>query len=265
MLGRMIDPGINILAVAVGNTRLRFGVFQEGRLHHPGSARHDAQDEIVSGLGRFTDEPGELVVAVASVNDAVADQLPSLLKEAGLGRAEIYQIGRDLPIPIEHTLEEGQAVGRDRLLNALGAYAKAQQACVVVDAGTAVTVDFVDGEGVFQGGAIGPGLQMMLDALHRGTAALPQIRFEPPDPDYGPFGKGTAPAMRLGVAAAVRGMVRDLVDQYADSYGAYPQVVATGGDAPTLFEGQGLVEHIVPDLQLIGIHQTCTGALADQE
>ena len=261
----MLEHGINLLALAVGNTRIRFGLFQDGRLHHPGSARHDIQDEIATGLARFVDEPGDLVVAISSVNDAVADRLPALLDKAGLGGAEIYRVGRDLDIPIEHTLDDDQTVGHDRLLNALGAYAKAQQACVIVDAGTAVTVDFVDGEGTFQGGAIAPGLQMMLDALHDRTAALPKIRFEISDPERGPFGKDTPHAMRLGAVAGVRGLVRELVERYAEAYGAYPQVVATGGDAPLLFEDEGLVEHIVPDLQLIGIHEACARALTDQE
>jgi type III pantothenate kinase len=176
-------------------------------------------------------------------------------------------------------------------LCAFGAYARAKQACVIVDAGTAVTVDFVDGEGAFHGGVIAPGAQMMLDAMHEKTAQLPKVALggqplrggsaeptsiagehestTPPPPSQepprsggpNPFGKNTREAMLLGVANSIRGLVQHTVERYADFFGAYPQVVATGGDAPALFGDEitqgGIVESIVPDLQLIGILEVC--------
>jgi type III pantothenate kinase len=119
-----------------------------------------------------------------------------------------------------------------------------------------VTVDFVDGQGVFQGGAIAPGLNLMLRALHEHTAALPSVKYERPD-DGMTFGKDTRGAMLLGVHAAVTGLVRALCERYSEFFGAYPQIIATGGDARALFEGDDLVEHIVPDLTLLGIEAAC--------
>jgi hypothetical protein len=63
--------------------------------------------------------------------------------------------------------------------------------------------------------------------------------------------------MLLGVQSAVRGMTRLLIDRYAEFYTAYPQVIATGGDARALFENDDLVEHIVPELTLLGIEAAC--------
>ena len=126
-------------------------------------------------------------------------------------------------------------------------------------------MDFVDGQGVFHGWAIAPGLQMMLRALHEQTAALPLVAMSremlPPPANVDsevedanpPFGKDTAHAIALGVASAVRGLAHELIDRYAVFYKAYPRVVATGGDAPLLFESDPLVEAIVPDLTLIGM------------
>ncbi len=151
-------------------------------------------------------------------------------------------------------------MGDDRLLNALGAYARSKQACVIVDAGTAVTVDFVDGEGVFHGGAIAPGVKMMLDAMHERTAALPAVDMKPellPGAAEAPFGKTTAQAMVVGVVAAARGLAHSLIDRYAEFYHAYPRVIATGGDAALLFDNDDLVEHLVPDLTLIGLLAAC--------
>jgi hypothetical protein len=63
--------------------------------------------------------------------------------------------------------------------------------------------------------------------------------------------------MLLGVQSAAVGMARVLIDRYAEFYGAYPQIIATGGDARALFEGDELVEHIVPELTLLGIEAAC--------
>jgi type III pantothenate kinase len=113
----------------------------------------------------------------------------------------------------------------------------------------------VDGEGVFHGGAIAPGIAMMLRSLHERTDALPQIEYRLPE-DSAPFGKDTAEAMRLGVTAMVCGSVRWLAERYALHYEAYPRIIATGGDIGVL-EPDGLVETFVPDLQLHGIRRAC--------
>ncbi len=250
----------SILAVAVGNTRTRFGVFSGNELQGSTSVANASVDEVVKALQQ-SELPGERsAIVIASVNDPVALAIEAGLDNGPLGRVESYRFGRDLPIPIVNTLEDDSTVGQDRLLVALGAYARASQACVVVDAGTAITVDFVDGEGVFQGGAILPGLQMMLDAMASRTAALPALKFQPPSPEE-PFGKDTRRAMLLGVASAARGAVMVLLERYAEAYEAYPQVIATGGDAAALFEGDGIVEHIAPDLQLVGIREACRRVL----
>ena len=140
---------------------------------------------------------------------------------------------------------------------------KYKQACVIVDAGTCVTVDFVDGEGTFHGGAIAPGAAMQLKAMHDGTNALPEITFEKPLQEA--FGKNTAQAMLQGVYHGIKGMVRQLTEQYASRYGAYPMVVATGGDAMLLFEHDEFIEHIELNLLFKGIAVSVKHALAADE
>ena len=93
----------------------------------------------------------------------------------------------------------------------------------------------MDGQGTFHGGAIAPGARMQLRALHEGTAALPEVALAAPDDDA--FGRSTSQAMLHGVYHGVRGLVWKLVERYAEAYGAFPQVVATGGDAELLFRG----------------------------
>lgn len=245
------------IALAVGNTRTRVGLVREFELDSAMSHENADPGAIVSAAVALGDGP----IVISSVNNPLAERLESLFRDEG---REVHRMGRDLPFAIANALEDDSTVGQDRLLSALGAFARAKQACVVVDAGTAVTVDFVDGEGVFQGGAILPGLRMMLDAMHARTAALPRLNPEAPSASQ-PFGKDTARAMQLGVFSAVRGAVRLLLERYAEAYEAYPQVIATGGDAPALFDGDEVVEHVVPDLQLLGIMESCRRAVEEDD
>ncbi len=287
----MPQPLANLLLISVGNSRTRCAVAiggagaQMGGSGGGGGGGGELQPSIYlrnDELGTLPDRLADLAAGVeglrpviASVNDPVADRLEAaLLDYAGPAdlRAPVLRMGRDLPIPVEHTLTPPITVGQDRLLNALGAFSRSTQACVVIDAGTAVTVDFVDGHGVFQGGAIAPGLRAMLAAMHEHTSALPRLDLNPDllpgrnDPAEHPWGKTTPSAMTLGAVAAVRGMAHELIDRYAEFYEAYPRVVATGGDAPLLFDQDPLVEHIVPDLTLIGMLAACNIALqADVE
>ncbi|MCC6950918.1 MAG: type III pantothenate kinase [Phycisphaerales bacterium] len=244
----------SLIAVAVNNSRTRVGRFLKGDLIDPASFPcNDPAAAAGAILGALAASPG-LPVVLASVNPPARDALASAVRKSGVTP---LHAGADVPLPFVHTLRDASTVGQDRILCALGAFVRAEQACIIVDAGTAITVDFVDGEGVFHGGCIAPGLGMMLAALHARTAQLPAVRFEPPDPALGPFGRDTQHAMLLGVLAAARGAVRETIERYAEFYGAFPQIIATGGDAALLFENHDLVEHIVPDLQLIGILEAC--------
>jgi type III pantothenate kinase len=255
-------PLSELLAVSVGNTRTRAGLFRHEQLETSVTVGNEDPRAIAEAvLGLAAGGAGTPVV-VASVNDPVADLLTKHLAPRVAEREmELFRFGDDLDVPITNALTDASTVGQDRLLNALGAFRRAKQACIIVDAGTAVTVDFVDGQGTFHGGAIAPGLNMMLRALHEHTAALPEVRFEAV-PEGSPFGRETVEAMRLGVQSAVKGMVRLLVERYSEFYGAFPQIIASGGDARALFESDDLIENIVPDLTLLGIQSACEIELA---
>ncbi len=247
-----------MLAVAVGNSRVRWGVFEGSSLIEAHSVPNAKLDELVPALKAHADVE---LAAVASVNDPVASEVEKAIYQTIGG--SVGRINRDIPIPLKHTIEEAHTLGVDRAVSALAAWQRAQQACVVIDAGTAITVDFVDGKGVFQGGAILPGGGLMLKALHGGTAQLPLGTWPPAEEPPEVMGHNTADAMLTGVLAAARGSVRYLIERYSEFYGAYPQVIATGGDAPLLFDGDELVEHIIPDLQLMGIRACVDHARSD--
>jgi type III pantothenate kinase len=242
---------LNFLAISIGNTRTRIAAFIDDALTEPVTIDNANADALLpaakEAYARLPDS--EAVVVLASVNPGIADRLVAELKRE-LPAASLQRVERDLPVPIGRQLDPESIVGEDRLLNAAGAYETLKQACVIIDAGTAITVDYVDGAGTFHGGAIGPGAQMMLDSLHRHTAQLPEVKFGKP---VEAIGHNTLEAMRAAAFHGLRGMVRELVEQYAEIAGNYPLVVATGGDAPLLFGDYELVERVVPELTLIGM------------
>lgn len=248
---------LTVIAIDVGNSRTHVARFEGNEPVDRFTLENTEAAGAVERIAGWWDAADSACIALASVHRAAGDQLASLLRDQ-LG-CEVYVVGDDVPVPIAVRLDPETITGIDRLLDAAAAFELLQQACVVVDAGTAVTVDFVDGEGTFHGGAIAPGATLQLRALHDRTSALPELEYRPPDDE--PFGRSTAQAMLQGVHHGLRGMVWKLVERYAEHYDAYPQVIVTGGDAAALFEGDELIDRIVPDLTLRGIRLAVAAAL----
>ncbi|MBG84349.1 MAG: hypothetical protein CMJ40_07385 [Phycisphaerae bacterium] len=250
-----------LVVISIGNTRTHIASVEGGTCGAPSCFSNDdlagAVERVVE-LWKPMSETGNGSILMADVNEPAALRLSSAIN--GQLSEDIYRIGHDVPIPMMVSLDPETITGTDRLLNALAAWESVQQACIIVDAGTAVTVDFIDGEGTFHGGAIAPGANMQLKAMHEFTDALPDMEFH--KPETGAFGKSTGDAMLMGVSAGIRGLVWKLVEQYADEYGAYPMVIATGGDAEALFGDDELIDRIVGNLTLIGIAACARHALA---
>ena len=242
---------INLLVLNVGNTRLSLGAFVAGALTYtrrlPHAQRADWPGVIAEAWAHIAGKDGA-AVAGASVNPPLVEPIEHAVEQ--VARVPVQWVGRqlDLPIPVR-TTPPGDT-GVDRVLNMAAAYEQMQKGCVVVDAGTAITVDVCNDEGEFLGGAIAAGVGMQLDALHEHTASLPRVALDVP---VDPQGASTEQAIRHGVYHGVRGMVKELVENYATSLGYWPDVIATGGDAPKLFEGWELIHAVAPDLTLYGI------------
>ncbi len=255
-------PQPEVIAMNVGNTRTQIGHISEGSLSTAVRIPNTDLAKIVQHVVGETKRLGAMpAIVIAAVHEEIGANITSALRDQLA--AEIYQVGNDLPVPIGQSLDRETLTGVDRLLNASAAYDQLKQACVVVDAGTAVTVDFVDGEGTFHGGAIAPGAHMQLETLSQHASALPEIKWRKPDDE--PFGRSTAEAMLQGVYYGIRGLVRVTVERYAEHYQAYPLVIATGGDGQLLFDQDDFVDRVIPDLTLQGIAVAVRHALAADE
>src|SRR5205823_1458422 len=119
-----------------------------------------------------------VAVVAASVNPPLDEPIEQAVLEA-TNRLVVW-VGDDLELPIKVRTETPAETGVDRVLNVAAAYEQIGKACVVVDAGTAITVDCCNDAGDFVGGAIAPGVALQLDALHDRTAKLPRVDLQPP-------------------------------------------------------------------------------------
>jgi len=239
------------MVLNAGNSRLAVGVFVAGELTYVLRVGHEQRSEwparIKEAWGKIAEQEGA-AVAGASVNPPLVESLEHAVEQATGQR--VQWVGRDIDLPIKVLTDVPAETGVDRVLNVAAAFEQMGKACVVVDAGTAVTVDCCNDEGDFLGGAIAPGAALQLAALHAHTAKLPNVAFATPTDVYG---RSTDQAMLHGTYYGLRGLVKELAENYATDLGFWPDIIATGGDAPKLFENWELVHAIAPDLTLYGI------------
>jgi type III pantothenate kinase len=225
-----------ILAFDVGNTSLKCAVRAHGRWHRlaavPTRPVRSLKERIAQALPARKARslrPGRCVAS--SVCPAADGAVRAYWRAVGAGgEAEFF--GTGLPVAILTRLRRPRQAGADRLLLALGARELHGAPCIVVGAGTAITVDLVDPEGAFVGGAIAPGFRLAARALHEMTALLPAV--EPTRP-RSPAGRDTVSAMQSGIYWSCAGGVLALVEQLRKEPGcARARLICTGADAPLL-------------------------------
>jgi len=175
-------------------------------------------------------EGGPTTWAVASVNPPMADRLARFLEGQGAGAVRWFR--SVAAVTDRHELEGAETGGADRALTVLGALARrgGRGPGLVVMCGTAVTVERIGADGVWQGGAIAPGLGPMANALHLMTAQLPKVI--PAGPPAA-FGRGTVSSLEAGIYWSMVGAIRELLTRQADGLDPPPWVIWTGGDAPS--------------------------------
>lgn len=191
---------------------------------------------------------------LGAVVGSVVAELGTAYAEAcrGLSAGPVLQASSAWDWGLRLDYDDPAQLGVDRLAAAAAAHraAPAGQAAVVVDAGTALTVDAIDAEGIFRGGAIAPGLRLGLDALSAGTSLLPHVEFagEPPL-----LGKNTADGLRSGALHGSAALVEGLCVRMMAALDSPVAVFLTGGDGPLLQPHIAAVHTCDPDLVLRGL------------
>ncbi len=235
-----------ILTVDRGNHSLKAALFENGKISMrwtmPGEAgRND--------IARILEEASPSGVAFSSVVPGWTEVFRDELNRRNIDG--IVEAGAGIRLPFRLLVDEPERVGPDRLCAACGAFSMGIDEAVIVDAGSAVTVDVLSVRG-FEGGAIIPGLSMMLGSLGEGTAVLPRIdldRAVSPPP-----GKNTEEAIAAGVLFGFSAAVRELVKISLRSLTGSAATLLTGGDSGTLAGRLEANERVEPDLVLIGLN-----------
>jgi len=249
-----------LLAIDVGNTNIVLGVFdgetlvESWRLQTLRERTSDELGLLVDGL--FSHSRIERMQIDGIILGSVVPPLTPTI----LAMAERYfgvkaltvdpAVNAGMPILYENPWE----VGADRIVNSVAAYEKfgrgTNRPLIVVDFGTATTLDAVSAKGEYLGGAICPGVQISADALFQRAARLPRIDVRKPRRIVG---QTTVAAMQSGLFYGYVGMVEGLVRRMGAELGGNVICVATGGLAPVIAPETSLIEHVDPDLTLHGL------------
>ncbi len=245
-----------LLAIDVGNTHTVIGVYEGERL-----ARHW---RVLSDAGRTSDEYGVLLlnlfrasqlplaaridIIVCSVVPPMTTVFDAVCRDYFHSEPLVVGPGVKTGMPILY--DNPKEVGADRIVNAVAAYERYRDVCIVVDFGTATTFDCVSAKGEYLGGVITPGLGIALDALVTRTAKLPRVELiRPPKV----VGKNTVHAIQAGVVYGYVSLVDGLVARVREEIGPGARVIATGGFATMLAPESSTIEAVDEFLTLEGL------------
>src|SRR5947209_8732336 len=228
-----------LLVVDVGNTQTHFGVYRDGEdpiAEHWrfATVRESTGDELGAALANLLALRG---LSFADVSESIVSSTVPQLSEQWTLMADRYLAHRMLVIgPSVRTgmpirMDNPHEVGADRLVNAVAAFERVHDTCVVVDFGTAITYDAVSAAGEYLGGIITPGAEISIDALYERAAKLPKVELAEP---RGLIGKSTVEAIRSGIVFGFAGQVETIVRRLRAELGAETTVIATGGLAGVL-------------------------------
>jgi len=245
-----------LFAVDVGNTQSVLGLFEDDelvghwRISTNPSLTSDELRVLVGGLldlgGWSWDDVTNVILA--SVVPPVTEAWEDVARSGCQCEPLVVGPGLRTGMPIRY--DNPHEVGADRIVNGVAAFERLGGPVVVVDFGTATTIDVVDGTGAYVGGAIAPGVETSAEALFSKAARLSMVDLEAPSRVIGTNTRASVQAgLLLGEAAKVDGLVRRVWSEL----GAETPVIATGGLAERMGPLCETVGHVDPDLTLEGL------------
>lgn len=229
------------LAIDIGNTRAKAAVFNQQELLHeqvlqPGDlktiiSKYKPQHAVLSSVGAFADE----------ISAEIRHEKVPLL---------IVDYKTHFPFRIAYDTPE--TLGMDRVAGVAAAqFLYPGIHCLVIDAGTCITYDFITADAIYTGGAIAPGLSMRVRAMHEFTQKLPQPALAAPI-DF--EGKSTVQALLSGAVTGAVDEINGRIGRYMQRYGTV-QVILCGGDASLLAEQLKNNIFAAPSLVMTGLNQ----------
>jgi type III pantothenate kinase len=251
-----------LLVLDIGNTETEVGIF---RLREDGTATPElaANWRISTWQKQTADEYGVVMrqmfatqalelsavqgIVVASVVPAMESVVRQMCEHYFRLKPLFIEPGIKTGMPVQY--DNPAEVGADRIVNAVAAYEKCKQSCVVVDFGTATTFDAVSAKGEYLGGVIAPGIGISAEALFAHAARLPQVDFKRP-PHV--IGTNTIHSLQSGLFYGYVGLVDGILERMLSEVGA-SRVIATGGMAEFIAGGSRFLSEIDDALTLTGL------------
>jgi len=245
-----------LLAIDIGNTTIGFGVFDGERMC--------ATWDVATDIKKTADEYAVLILNLLpreglSLSDIdhviIASVVPPLepvfeeLSERYL-RVSPLIVGPGVKTGVRICTDNPREVGADRVVNAAAAHRLYGGPLIIIDFGTATTVDAVSKEGDYLGGAIAPGIGIAAEALFERASKLPRIELIAPEHA---IGKNTVASMQSGVIFGYVGLIESLVHRIRQELGGKARVIATGGLADVIAKETKVVDVVSPHLSLLGL------------
>jgi len=245
-----------LLAIDIGNTTVTFGAFEGEKIKatwRVSTAIHRMPDEYANIMLSLMERQG---ITASQIKDVViCSVVPPLLiifeevcrhflKKAPL----VVEAGVKTGVRID--MDNPREVGPDRIVNAVAAHNLYGGPVIVIDLGTATTLDVVSKGGDYIGGAIAPGIAIATEALFTRTAVLPRIELTIPKKA---IGRNTVAAMQSGIVFGYIGLIEGLVSRIQAELDEKAKVVAAGGYAKLLAQATNVIEIVNPDLTLVGL------------
>jgi type III pantothenate kinase len=237
-----------LLAVDIGNSNIKFGIFDGEHLLTKSSVPTSSEISI--------DKLKSLIDGDVSITDAI---ICSVVPEKEESLREVLQtafdvasvsVSNDLDFGLEITYEPLSAIGTDRLVNSFAAIETYGAPAIICSIGTATTFDVIDGDRRLLGGVIAPGMKTMAKALHLSTAKLPEVEIEIPK---SLLGNTTVESIRSGIFYGHVAMIEGMIKTIKESLGNSAKVVATGGFASLIAENTTKINFVDDNLLLNGL------------
>lgn len=234
-----------LLAVDIGNTNIKFGIF-DGKDLLSKFSRPTSSDLSVTDLSSMIVDTVDDCIVCSVVPDRTRS-LTSLVRDKFA--ADALVVSNELDFGLKINYRPLSSLGTDRIVNSFAAAEKYGEPCIVCSIGTATTFDVVSKDRELLGGSIAPGMKTSATALHLGTAELPEIEIAKPD---SVIGHSTIDSLRSGVFHGHVAMIEGMVQRLRTEVGNV-KVIATGGFAAFIAGSTTSIDIVDDDLLLDGL------------
>ena len=245
-----------LLAIDIGNTNIVLGLYQDKQLI--------THWRLATQAERTADEYGVIITQLVTYAGFGVDQIhaivvscvvpPMLTTTQELAqkffKLEPLIVGPGIKTGMPILYESPKDVGADRIVNGIAAYEKYRDSCIIVDFGTATTIDLISKKGEYVGGAIAPGLSISLEALVQRASKLPRIEIVKPKEVVG---RNTVNSIQAGIFFGYVGLVDGIVRRIQKEQNVHAKVVATGGLAPLVAAECSTIHEVDEFLTLEGL------------